>query len=240
MDMQQDAIPRRHRQRRWQLGSALIVSCLLAPLTQAIECFTPASDYSTDSGRYFELDELPDYNDQQQAQLQAIYSLLDGKWQGTVEETFCSGTDEAPLVKTANAEVDAELTHTTRQLIMQLQKHYLAQHNIKGDKLQLFENGLTRDLEITDSSISGRSKFRQSTGPQAEPPNDEANTNPGWLQRLFTRNPPPQPAEPPKRRSRLVDNYWLLEFDSHHVDLTISRYINGIYVGTDKIQLTRQ
>ena len=187
---------------------ALILSmAALSNNAQALTCYEKSPNYSNLGDEYFNLETPRVLSDNDREMLNALYSKIEGDWEGELREIECKGPDSNPRMEYNNYELNADITPSTNGgLTIRADKYDATKKIRKGTTIKLLDNTSTFEFNfVTGDHLVFSDRFRR------------RNVSGG---------------------SRLNEYINDIKINGDTLEITISLYVNGVYVSEEIWTLT--
>jgi len=135
---------------------------------QALNCYEKSPNFTTLGDEYFNIENPRVLSDNDREMLNALYSKIEGKWEGELREIECKGPDRNPRQEHSNFELTAEIIPTTNGgLTIRADKYDATQKIRKGTTIELLDNTSTFEFNFVTSDhliFSDRYRRRNANG----------------------------------------------------------------------------
>lgn len=127
----------------------------------AVSCFEKSPDYARLGDAYFEYVPVK-LSNVHRKNLEALLLGLSGRWDATVEEMLCKGSDKNPNVIYKTASAKATLSKPTAiSLKVDLSKYYRDDRVTKHERIALLDSAAISRIDVTSNRLSAAEKRRQ-------------------------------------------------------------------------------
>lgn len=143
-----------------QLLFILLLASMPAFATDQV-CYTPSPNAVELGDDYYALDREIQLNVETESALVQTLKTLVGKWQGTLTETSCTGSDSAPKRKISYLKTTANLSiNSKNELRIKARKRGYVVDIEKGETIMLFNRDGLYQFHNSDNAISSSEKIR--------------------------------------------------------------------------------
>lgn len=144
-----------------KLPLVLASLCMLSPTVQAFNCFEPSPSYLRLGEAYFEDSEQKIVINGDEPALEIVRDLQ-GEWEGSLSELICEGTEQEPLLRYQEAEVEADVKESNTALfLIAMSKRYKSYATIDSETVFLMNMGSMLSLRMSDDFISATERERR-------------------------------------------------------------------------------
>ena len=129
----------------------------------ALSCYEKSPNYVNLADEYFNLESPRYLSDKDKEMLNTLYSKIEGKWEGELQEIECKGPDSNPRMEYDNYELNAEISPTSNAgLTIRAEKYNVTQKIRKGTTVTLLNNTPTFEFNfVTDDHLIFSDRYRR-------------------------------------------------------------------------------
>ncbi len=132
---------------------------------QEVDCFEASPAFKQLNDDYYDLSQGIELLPSEVKQVQTLTKKLKGKWQGSLEEIYCYGSDQSPRIKNSKNKVEAIITSDSKDLlVINLEVFDQGKGSNKKDKLYIVTKGQLYQLQLSEGNIESNRKVKASSG----------------------------------------------------------------------------
>lgn len=144
-----------------KLASLLISLFLVSGITFANECFDKSPNWLKLDDEYFNLEKSKSLSAQDISALNTLFNNVDGKWEGEIKITECSGPENNPTKNVYTTGVESDIQSSSNGALIINAEIVNPQNKTTTLKnLKLFDQAMIFDFMIKNNNISSSEKFR--------------------------------------------------------------------------------
>ena len=142
-----------------------LILCLtsLSGNAQTLNCYEKSPNYANLGDDYFNLEDPRTLSDKDREMLDALYSKIEGNWEGEITEIECKGPDRNPRMEYNNYELNADITPSTNGgLTIKATKYETIKKIKKGLTINLLDNTHTFEFKFAaDNHLIFSERYRR-------------------------------------------------------------------------------